>query len=401
MKVVIGARASPLSLAQVREVKSLLEDLEYELKTFVTTGDLDQKTSLRSLDKTNFFTKELDEALLKGVIRVAIHSAKDLPDPLPQGLKVVALTKGVSPLDSLVIKTDLSEAPLIATSSFKREEAVLKVFPQARFTDIRGTIEERLKKLDDGSVEGVVIAEAALIRLGLTGRKRIFLPGETTRYQGQLALLAREEDIEIHTFFSRIDGRKKISFGLSRPSSIDVIHLPLIDTLPVTPSFEGLEEASHIIFTSKTAVSLFSSYKKKLPKVVMAIGEATGKEVFSSFGITPLIAKEATQEGVISLLETLNIEQLFWPRSEGARGVITDWAEKRGVSLFAPVWYKTVTREKIPSISLKNVEELFFTSPSTVEAYLFHFGTFDGTKTVRSIGPVTEKTVDLHRLLTL
>ena len=90
----VGARDSLLSRKQVEEVFSEL-DFAYEPVWLKTYGDLDRKQSLRHLDKTDFFTRELDEALLKGEVNVTIHSAKDLPEPLPEGLEIVALTKGV------------------------------------------------------------------------------------------------------------------------------------------------------------------------------------------------------------------------------------------------------------------------------------------------------------------
>ena len=189
-----GARDSPLSRAQFEELRGLVS-LELQPVFVKTTGDLDKQTSLRSLDKTDFFTKELDELLLRGEIRLAVHSAKDLPDPLPKGLVVAMITEGVDPRDALVVREVLPEHPLIATSSVRREEAVLQILPDATFCDIRGTIGERLEKLYKGEVDGVVIAEAALIRLK-HNPKRLYLPGETVPLQGKLAVVVREEDRE-------------------------------------------------------------------------------------------------------------------------------------------------------------------------------------------------------------
>jgi hydroxymethylbilane synthase len=154
-----------------------------------TVGDRDQETSLRGMEKTDFFTRELDQMLLEGKIDLAIHSAKDLPDPLPKGLKVAAISKGVDPRDVLVLKQE--PVQIVATSSARREEAVKQLYPHCQFVDVRGTIQERLAK----DVDGVVIAEAALLRLKLTHLKRIFLPGETALMQGKLAIVCREDFI--------------------------------------------------------------------------------------------------------------------------------------------------------------------------------------------------------------
>lgn len=186
--MLVGARSSPLSRAQIEEIRKEF-NLSFEVIWVETTGDLDKTTSLRSLEKTDFFTKELDEMLLLGKIDLAVHSAKDLPHPLPRGLKIAALSKGLDSRDSLVIKKKPVE--IVATSSMRREEAVRQLYPHCRFVDLRGTIEERLQK----NVDGIVVAEAALIRLNLTHLKRVFLPGDTAALQGKLAIVSREDFI--------------------------------------------------------------------------------------------------------------------------------------------------------------------------------------------------------------
>lgn len=203
MKIFVGARSSPLSRAQVKEVeKELPPEVSFEMIWMETLGDRDQKTSLRTLGKTDFFTRDLDELLLTGRIRAAIHSAKDLPDPLPEGLSVAALTKGQDPRDCLVYGSDsMPKKPRIATSSERREESVRQLYPDAIFLDLRGPIHKRLEILERGEADGVVLAEAALIRLGLTHLKREILPGETVPLQGKLAILIREDDDEMRLLF--------------------------------------------------------------------------------------------------------------------------------------------------------------------------------------------------------
>jgi len=198
-----GARSSPLSRAQFEEVQFLFPQLELEPVWAESPGDRDKTTSLRSLEKTDFFTRDLDRMLLDGKVRIAIHSAKDLPDPLPQGLSLIYLSDGIDPRDSLVLKEGktVRSGMRVATSSVRREEAVKTICPDAIFMDVRGRIEERIAKLDLNEVDGVVIAEAALIRLRLTHLNRIFLPGETSPLQGKLAILARSEDGEIRQMF--------------------------------------------------------------------------------------------------------------------------------------------------------------------------------------------------------
>lgn len=215
-QIKVAARKSPLSLVQVKEVfdelKQTHPDITYALDALETTGDLNKQISLRGMEKTDFFTREIDRHVLTNECDVGIHSAKDLPDPLSEGLCLFALTKGVDPSDVLVLPmgvtlSDLPPEATIATSSKRREEAISSLRQDLTFCDIRGTIQERLDQLNQGSISGVVIAEAALIRLGLTHLNRIKLPGKTTPLQGQLAIIGRQSDSYLKEIFSCIDSR--------------------------------------------------------------------------------------------------------------------------------------------------------------------------------------------------
>lgn len=191
-----------------REIDAYQKGLHLEPILFKTTGDIDQKTSLKQLEKTNFFTKEIDEDLLQGKVDLAIHSAKDLPENLPEGLEILAITKGIDSSDSLVFKKGLKTLPenaRIGTSSNRREEAIKKLFPKSLAVDIRGTIQQRLKLLEK-DLDAVIIAEAALIRLSLNPQ-RIKLPIKTPPLQGKLAVVARK-DSPHKNLFSLIDARK-------------------------------------------------------------------------------------------------------------------------------------------------------------------------------------------------
>lgn len=212
----VGARPSPLSRAQVKEILQALQhyhpQVSFDIHYITTVGDRDQKTSLRSLDRTDFFTKDIDAWVLQGRGRLGIHSAKDLPVPLTKGLTLFCLTQGVDSSDSLVFRPhatlhSLPAGARIATSSVRREETVKRLRSDLSFCDLRGTIEQRLTKLETGEADGVVVAEAALIRLGLTHLNRIRLPGPTAEGQGQLAVVGREEDPEIKALFACLDVR--------------------------------------------------------------------------------------------------------------------------------------------------------------------------------------------------
>lgn len=210
-RITCGARSSPLSRAQVTEIqRELLQhhpEVILEGVYVETTGDIDLNTSLRTLGHTDFFTKEVDTLLLQGTCRIAVHSAKDLPKPLTHGIEVICITKGVDPSDSLVLRNgitwrSLKKGAVIATSSERREQVVKTMRSDLTFRDVRGPIGMRLALLETGEADGVVIAEAALIRLGLTHLNRIRLPGATTPLQGQLAVTARNGDDEMRSLFA-------------------------------------------------------------------------------------------------------------------------------------------------------------------------------------------------------
>lgn len=206
--IVAGCRSSPLARAQFDEVQKIAGGLLQPVWV-ETIGDKDQTTSLRNLGKTDFFTRELDQMLLDKSIQIAIHSAKDLPDPLPVNLGLVGLTASLDPRDSLVLRASdtVQKLPLgakIAVSSERREAAVKKLRSDFCFVDVRGAIEKRLSLLDTAEADGVVVAEAALIRLKLQHLNRIFLEGPSAPLQGCLAIVAREEDREMRDWFATL-----------------------------------------------------------------------------------------------------------------------------------------------------------------------------------------------------
>ena len=213
-QILVAARDSCLSRAQVREVHQELQMI-YPNRIFVptwirTTGDDRLDLSLRFLSKTDFFTKEVDQLVLSGACRVGIHSAKDLPDPLEQGLKIVAITKGVDARDVLVLPPHqtidtLPKKAHIATSTLRREKAIKDLREDLICVDIRGVIEARLDHLYRGEIEGLVVAEAALIRLHFTHLNRFFLSTEVAALQGKLAVVARQDDQEMLQVFSAIN----------------------------------------------------------------------------------------------------------------------------------------------------------------------------------------------------
>ncbi|MCF3649521.1 hydroxymethylbilane synthase [Synoicihabitans lomoniglobus] len=170
-KLTIATRKSPLALAQTNMVAARLHEVlgvEIELLTLVTTGDKQKAWSLETKGGKGLFTKELEEALLNGDADVAVHSAKDLPGDQPAGLKIAGYLPRADPRDVLVVRQGIEEPRTIATSSPRRRLQLGMKYPHAEFTEIRGNVDTRLRKIgQDGVADATVLAAAGLQRLGI------------------------------------------------------------------------------------------------------------------------------------------------------------------------------------------------------------------------------------------
>lgn len=224
-RITVGARNSPLSRAQVNEIYEEIRAVDpriaFDPRYIETKGDKDQKTSLREMERTDFFTEEIDKMLLEKKCRIAVHSAKDLPESIPKKLVIAAITKGVDSSDCLVFRSGdsldtLFPNSIIATSSERRENTVKSLRKDLTFRDIRGNIGQRLEKLYSKEVDGVVIAKAALIRLQLLHVNWVTLSEDAAPLQGKLAVIIHEEDHDMKDLFSRIDTREFYEGSLSR-----------------------------------------------------------------------------------------------------------------------------------------------------------------------------------------
>ena len=209
-KIKVAARNSPLSLLQVKEVFALLPEIKYDLLKITSFGDKNKHISLLdNIIADDFFTRELDNALLNNEADIAVHSAKDLPYPLPSGLELLALTKSADKTDSLVSKNNLSLANLpagakIGTSSAQRKSELLALRSNLEIVPIRGTIEERIAQVDNGTVDALIVATCALQRLNLSDRISETLPFKTHPLQGNLAIVGRE-NTPLKSLFTEID----------------------------------------------------------------------------------------------------------------------------------------------------------------------------------------------------
>jgi hydroxymethylbilane synthase len=214
----VATRASALAMTQSRgivaAIKQIWTDVEISIKTIKTTGDQDISTALWKLEGTGFFTSQLEAALLGGEADFAIHSFKDLPTRIAEGLTIAALCRRQYVEDVLIAQKsvrsiqDLPQGAAVGTSSLRRRAQLKHIRPDLRIVTIRGNVETRVKKVDSGEVDAVVIARAGLERLGLANRiNQIFDPTEfvPAPAQGTLAVQTRADDNDTIELVASID----------------------------------------------------------------------------------------------------------------------------------------------------------------------------------------------------
>ena len=197
----VGTRPSPLAIKQADELKKLFPWVNFEVVIISTLGDKNKITPLPSVEGSDFFTREIDQALLEREIDIALHSSKDLPDKLNDGLRVVLETKSISPFDVLASKgklklKDLPYASRVGTSSRRRKDQIRALRQDLMIVDVRGNIGERLALIDAGKIDALVVAHAAIIRLGLEHMiSEVFNGDNFTAHpkQGSLTLVSRED----------------------------------------------------------------------------------------------------------------------------------------------------------------------------------------------------------------
>ena len=216
-KIVIGSRGSQLALWQANWVKSELERLhsnaDIDILIIATSGDKIQDVPLSKIGGKGLFVKEIEEALLANEIDLAVHSMKDVPIDLPTELGISVITKRENPLDALISKNgeklaDLPQGATIGTSSLRRSSQLLKYRDDLKIHPIRGNVDTRLRKVEEGKYDAILLASAGLNRLGWANRiteeisHDILLPAMG---QGALGIETRLDDTMIYDFISTLN----------------------------------------------------------------------------------------------------------------------------------------------------------------------------------------------------
>lgn len=306
------ARGSRLSKLQVEEVFRQFPELPYEIKYLESYGDKHQQISLLNGEApADIFTRELDDAIRNGEADIAIHSAKDLPYPLPEDIEVIALFPAFDTTDSLVSRNHktLAELPagsVIGTSSPLRKKGLNSLRPNLVIKGIRGCIEERVQQVKDGKYDAAIVATCALKRLGMEDEIAEVLPFPTHPLQGFLAITAKKGSQALQQAFaskSILDKQGSVSlvgFGPGDPDLLTIKAAKAIDTADII-FYDDLIDDSYL--ADKKAEKIYVGkragyHHKEQADINRLLLEAAreGKNVVRLKGGDPMIFAHGSEE---------------------------------------------------------------------------------------------------------
>jgi hydroxymethylbilane synthase len=291
----IGTRGSPLALAQAQEVRRRLaaarECAEEALAIHIvkTTGDIIQDRPLREAGGKGLFTKELDLALLRGDIDIAVHSAKDLPTLLPEDIDIIGYLPREDVRDAWICREardprELAAGAVVGTASLRRAAMLKRLNPAIDITLLRGNVETRLAKVEKGEITATLLAAAGLKRLGL-GHKAttlldpaVFVPAVG---QGAIAVTARRTDADTRAFAMPIfDTATEICLRSERAL------LRILDGSCRTPigglaELAGGELRMHAIILRPDGSQAFEAHCKGPPTAALTLGECAARDLLA------------------------------------------------------------------------------------------------------------------------
>jgi len=301
--VIIASRGSKLALYQSNKVKEELEkhfpDKTFEIKIITTKGDKILDVALSKIGDRDLFTKELENALLQNEADLAVHSLKDIPTDLPEGLIIAGVLERADVRDALVSRNgkklaDLDEGDSVATSSLRRKAQLLHFNSKLRIIDIRGNVDSRIEKMNKGYCTAQIMAVAGLDRLGYTDRISeildpvVMVPAVS---QGAIAVETRGNDPEISSLISAIN------------------HLPTFITVNAERSFlRALEGGCQV------PIGCFSELKGTRLKIsgivsntdgTQVLRESVKGEISNAEKMALLLAKKFLDKGALELIRNI------------------------------------------------------------------------------------------------
>ncbi|MXV17199.1 hydroxymethylbilane synthase [Hufsiella ginkgonis] len=362
-KIIIGTRGSDLALWQANAVKRQLEGigLVAELKIIKTQGDSILNLRLDKLEGKGFFTKELEEELLKGTIDLAVHSHKDLPTVNPPGLMVAAVSEREDPSELLLILKDCVElnqrlsvkyGGRVGTSSNRRRAQLLAVRPDLEVADLRGNVPTRIEKLADEDYDAIIIAKAGVSRLGVNLDQFYVEELDPTDFipapaQGVLAIQIREND---KALFEKLQALHHADVAEEIGVERGVLNL-----------FEGGCHMPLGCYCRKND-DKFQVWTSKAGEEE-AIPDRLFLETDNTAGLPErIVAKYATERKLI--------ESVFITRDLPESSYLRQWLTKHSIHIDDRSLIRTFpTIHKLDSYILRNVDWVFFSSKNAIEYF--------------------------------
>lgn len=296
-KLIIATRGSKLALWQSEHIKERLEKLspglEIELKIIVTSGDKIQDISLSKIGGKGLFLKELEEAMLRGEAHMAVHSLKDVPTVMPEGLPLAAITEREDCRDAMLSEKyaslkDLPQGSSVGTSSLRRKMQLLMLRPDLNIKDLRGNVDTRIRKLKEGQFDAIILASAGINRLGFVDSvKHVYniSQEEMVSSMGQGALgLQTIENKEIFDLVHQLNHKETEIEVTVECHFVDILeggcHVPIGVNAKVMDNGEiltqctlGLPDASEVLCETLTAsADTYETLGKDLAKILIDKG---------------------------------------------------------------------------------------------------------------------------------
>ena len=312
----LGTRGSQLALWQAHAVAARLQETSgrsCRITVIKTSGDRLQEAPLSDVGGKRLFVKEIEDALLRNEIDLAVHSSKDMPAMLPDGLTVGAVLPREDPLDAIVLPDAVSmsfndvvaalgETPAIGTSSVRRIAQLTRLFPHARFTPIRGNLDTRLRKLDSGEYDAIVLAAAGLRRLGMASRISARVPSSAcvpAPGQGIVAIEVRRNDAPVRAAVRLVDDRESHAALDAERAVVEALgggcQTP-IGAFASTISFDELELVAVVVsLDGRRAISGTGHGK---PADAAAVGASVGAQLLAD-GAGDILAEADRSQGAV------------------------------------------------------------------------------------------------------
>ena len=292
----IGTRQSLLALWQSNHIAACLRkqypECEVVLKKIVTKGDRILDVPLAQIGGKGLFTKEIEEDLLSGEVDLAVHSLKDMPTVLPEGLCLTAITERANVGDAFVSNdyACFEELPLgavVGTSSLRRKAQLLAARPDLTIRDLRGNVDTRLRKLDEGLYDAVILAAAGLERLGHGDRIKAIIPSDVCLPavgQGALAIECRADDAEVRQMLDFLNDQPTVYATAAERAFLGLLEGGCQVPIGVHADVDGEQIKIEAIIAALDGSTVLRDTIEGAAVDAVALGQELGKKMLANGG---------------------------------------------------------------------------------------------------------------------